>query len=93
MAELKVAAQPLQLSHPGLDTSQHQLAADQLAPTAACLTVSRTGRWAAVTSSSRVHVFDLEALSYHGRLPALQARLTSSALLAARPILPHLLLL
>jgi hypothetical protein len=76
VAELKEIAQPLQLSYQTLSGSQHQqqLAAAQLTPTAALLTVSSSGRWAAVAGASRVHIFDLESRSYHGRLPALQVR-------------------
>lgn len=74
VAELKEIVQPLQLSYQTLSGSQQQqqLAAAQLTPTAALLTVSSTGRWAAVAGASHVHIFDLESRSYHGRLPALQ---------------------
>jgi len=76
VAELKEVAEPLQLSYQNLDNSeqQQQGAADQLAPSATCLTVSSNGKWAAVASSSRVHVFHLADMSYHGRLPPLQVR-------------------
>lgn len=76
VAQLKEIAQPLQLSYQTLSGSQQQqqLAAPQLTPTAALLTVSSTGRWAAVAGACHAHIFDLESRSYHGRLPALQVR-------------------
>ena len=63
------AQDPLQLSSHSLGIGQ--AAAAQLAGVSN-LTVSSTGKWAAVVKDTHVHVFDLEALSYHGRLPALQ---------------------
>lgn len=81
VAELKEVAQPLQLSYQTLSGSQQQqqLAASQLSPTAALLTVSSSGRWAAVAAANRVHIFDLESRSYHGRLPSLQVRSSETA--------------
>jgi len=81
VAELKETAQPLQLSYQTLSGSQQQQqpAAHQLMPTAALLTVSSTGKWAAVAGASHVHMFDLESRSYHGRLPALQVRRSETA--------------
>ena len=73
IAELKDAANPLQLTYQSLGMGQQQqLAAEQLAPPAALLAISSTGKWAAVASSSHVHVFDLDSMTYHGRLPAIQ---------------------
>ena len=75
VTELNEAANPVQrLSYQTTEHSQEQqqLAAEQLAPSAACLTVSSTGRWAAVASGRHVHIFDLADMSYHGRTAALQ---------------------
>lgn len=70
--ELDGASQPLQLSSNSLGANQpHQAAIDQLT-SVSNLIVSLTGKWAAVTRACHVHVFDLENMSYHGRLPALQ---------------------
>ena len=70
--EFSDAKDPLQLSSNRLGVSQTQQAAsDQLAGVSD-LTISSTGKWAAVVKGSHVHVFDLDAMCYHGRLPALQ---------------------
>ena len=73
--EFSDAKEPLQLSSHSLGVSQaqqaQQAAADQLVGVSN-LTVSSTGKWAAVVKGSHVHVFELEAMTYHGRLPALQ---------------------
>ena len=73
--EFSDAKDPLQLSSHSLGVSQaqqaQQAAADQLVAVSN-LTVSSTGKWAAVVKGSHVHVFELEAMTYHGRLPALQ---------------------
>ena len=49
-------------------------AAQRLAPAASALAVSADGRWAALLSPQRAHVFDLGASEYHGPLPALEVR-------------------
>ena len=84
MHEFSDAKDPLQLSRHSLGVGQaQQAAADQLAGVSN-LIVSSTGKWAAVVKGSHVHVFDLEAMSYQGRLPALQVGLAST-------LLPHLM--
>lgn len=65
--------QKLQLSYQDQQQQQARpLAATQAAPNAACLSISPTGKWAAVAVNTHVHVFDLESQTHHGRLPALQ---------------------
>ena len=78
--EFSDAQDLLQLSSHSLGVGQaqqaQQAAAEQLAGVSN-LIVSSTGRWAAVVKGSHVHVFDLEAMRYHGRLPALQVGLSA----------------
>lgn len=78
--EFSDAKDLLQLSSHSFGVGQaqqaQQAAAEQLAGVSN-LTVSSTGRWAAVVKGSHVHVIDLEAMSYHGRLPALQVGLSA----------------
>ena len=93
--EFSDAKDPLQLSSHSLGVSQAQQAAvDQLAGVAN-LTVSSTGKWAAVVKGSHVLVFDLEAMSYHGRLPALQVAppLHPSSHLTVVPYAVHICIL
>ena len=73
--ELNGASQLLQVSSTVVGASQtQQVAIDQLT-SVSNLIVSPTGKWAAVTRACHVHVFDLDSMSYHGRLPPLQVRL------------------
>ena len=73
VAELTDLTQKLQLSYHALQQQQPKpLAASQLAPQAACLSISPTGKWAAVVVQTHVHVFDLDTHAHLGRLPALQ---------------------
>ena len=72
--EFSDAQDPLQLSSHSLGVGQAQQAAAAQLAGVSNLTVSSTGKWAAVVKDCNVHVFDLEAMSYHGRLPALQVR-------------------
>ena len=87
--EFSDAKDPLQLSSHSLGMGQAQqaqlAAADQLAGVSN-LTVSSTGKWAAVVKGSHVHVFDLEAMSYHGRLPALQVGIPATSCCLAIPL-------
>lgn len=82
--EFSNAKGPLLLSSYSLGVGQAQQAAvDQLGGVSN-LIVSSTGKWAAVVKGSHVHAFDLEAMSYHGRFPALQVGLANN-------LLPHLM--
>ena len=73
VAEMTDLTQKLQLSYHDLQQQQPKpLAASQIAPQAACFSISPTGKWAAVAVRTHVHIFDLETLTHHGRLPALQ---------------------
>ena len=75
VAELKDLSEKLQLPYHGLAQQQpQQHAAQQIAPRATCLSVSPSGKWAAVAARNHVHVFDLEERKHHGRLPALEVR-------------------
>ena len=71
--ELTAATQPLQLTSHILGNSEAQQAAAEQMAGVANLLVSSTGRWAAVTSSCHVHIFDLESMAYQGHLPPLKA--------------------
>lgn len=70
--EFSDAIDLLQLAGHSLAVDQaQQAAADQL-DGVSNLTVSAGGTWAAVVKGRHVHVFDLQAMTHHGRLPALQ---------------------
>ena len=73
VAEMTDLTQKLQPSYHDLQQQQPRpLAAGQIAPQAACLSISHTGKWAAVAVKTHAHIFDLETQTHHGRLPALQ---------------------
>ena len=73
VAEMTDLTKKLQPSYHDLQQQQAKpLAASQIAPQAALLSISPTGKWAAVAVKTHVHIFDLETHTRHGRLPALQ---------------------
>lgn len=86
IAELKDVSEKLQLPYHGLAQQKpQQQAAQQIVPRAMCLSISPTGKWAAVAVRNHVHVFDLEEHKHHGRLPALEVRVSPLVVLTCMP--------
>ena len=82
--EFNDAEDLVQLSSHSLGVGEAQQAAAEQLAGVSNLIVSSTGRWAAGLKGSHVHVFDLEAMSYHGRLPALQVLVSTCAVALCR---------
>ena len=81
--EYNEVSQAPQLSSSVISTPQPQQAAAEQLASVCNLIVSPSGRWAAVTRGCHVHVFDLDSMTYYGRLPALQVNKLLTTLCSA----------